>query len=424
MKIQKTKDVSVKTRKSILIAIKTPDIENQECEYSLLELERLASTLEIEVIDKIVQRLPQTTGKSVVGEGKLEELKSYTIHSSDPIDVVIFDCELTPSQIRNVEDALGVQVYDRTSIIIEIFAKHAKTKEAQLQVELAKLNYLAPRIREKKKKGDRQHFSGRGAGESQLELEKRRIKDKRAMLRRELEELHQEFDSRRATRSHQANVVLVGYTNAGKSSAMRSLTGSNVLVQDKLFATLDTTVRALQPETTPRILISDTVGFIKKLPHDLVASFHSTLEEAKHASLLLYMVDAADITFRSQLQVLTEVLKEIGADSIPHFLIFNKSDRLNEEQKSQLLNEFPNAILNSTRKLKDVESLYNKIVDFFEKSMITENIVVPYNAQKVIGEIRNSTKVINEHCEGDGTHFCLKATQAEMMRIKKLLKVA
>ena len=252
---------------------------------------------------------------------------------------MIVDHEISPSQARNLERATGAQVLDRTGVIVEIFHRHAKSREARLQVEIARLNYVAPRLRESSAGGERQQ--GPGAGESALELDRRKIRDRIAELREELAAIQRDNDQRRSARRDQLRVALVGYTNAGKSSLMRALTGSEVLVADKLFATLDTTVRALQPETKPRVLVSDTVGFIKKLPHDLVASFRSTLDEALEASLLLYVVDASDPTFEAQLEVTRNVLREIGAEVVPSRLLLNKVDRLDEAERAALAREAP-----------------------------------------------------------------------------------
>ena len=241
-------------------------------------------------------------------------------------EFVIVDHEISPSQARNLERATGAQVLDRTGVIVEIFHRHAHSREAKLQVEIARLKYVAPRLRESSAGGGRQQ--GSGAGESDLELDRRKIRDRLAELKEQLEGIQRDNDQRRSARRDQLRVALVGYTNAGKSSLMRALTGSEVLVADKLFATLDTTVRALQPETKPRVLVSDTVGFIKKLPHDLVASFRSTLDEALEASLLLFVVDASDPTYESQLEVSRNVLREIGAEVVPSRLLLNKIDRV------------------------------------------------------------------------------------------------
>lgn len=407
--------------KALLISIRTQKITDDEAADSLTELGRLVTTLGFQVFASESQKLAKTTNPAVLGEGKLNELLKYTKDGEELVDVVIFDCDLTPSQIRNVEDALGVQVMDRTGVIIEIFSRHAKTRAAQLQVEIARLNYLAPRLREKTKVGDRQHFAGRGAGESQIELDRRRIRDRKAELKRELEEVERDQDARRSRRDEQMSVVLVGYTNAGKSSTMRALTGSDVYVENKLFATLDTTVRSLQPETHPRILVSDTVGFINKLPHDLVASFRSTLEEARHASLLLYVVDAADPAFREQLKVVHEVLDEVGVEGIAKQLVLNKSDCLSQDEKENLKKEFPEAIMMSTRKAEDIKSLHNFIVSFFDQKMSQIELFVPFKQNSVIGDIHANTKVITEKCDNEGTHFVVRSTPGHLERLKKTL---
>ncbi len=232
---------------------------------------------------------------------------------------------------------------DRTGVIVEIFHRHANTREAKLQVEMARLKYVAPRMRESSAGGGRQQ--GPGAGESTLDLDRRKIRDRLSELQDQLEAVQRDGDQRRAARRDQLRVALVGYTNAGKSSLMRALTGSQVLVEDKLFATLDTTVRILQPETRPRVLVSDTVGFIKQLPHDLVASFRSTLTEALEASLLLFVVDASDPTYEAQLEVSRSVLREIGADAVPSRLVLNKMDRVDAAGRAALMEKHPDAIL-------------------------------------------------------------------------------
>ena len=290
--------------------------------------------------------------------------------------VVVVDHEITPSQARNLERATGAEVIDRTGVIVEIFHRHARSREARLEVEIARLNYVAPRLREGGG-GDRQRggIGGKGAGESALELDRRKIRDRIAELREELAAIQKEQGVRRAHRRDARRVALVGYTNAGKSSLMRALTGSEVLVADKLFATLDTTVRALHPETKPRILVSDTVGFIKKLPHDLVASFRSTLDEALEASFLLYVADASDPTFRGQLEVTRTVLGEIGADAVPSRLLLNKVDRLDAAARGALAAEYPEAILLSAKEPADVAALRQTIVAFFEASMVEGELV-------------------------------------------------
>ncbi|MCD9495391.1 GTPase HflX [Photobacterium carnosum] len=435
---------------ALLISIQTPQFKGDEAAASLAELARLVTTLGFKVVGTQSQRLNSNQKVSVLGSGKLAEIAHLTgnqglieeseeSEESDDVDemlftelpsenlsfgsadVVVFDCDLSPSQLRNVENQLGVEVFDRTGIIIEIFSRHARTRTARLQVEIARLNYLAPRLRESAI-GNKERQMGKGAGETTLELDRRKVRDQLAELRRELVNVQDELKGRRTQRSELFCVALVGYTNAGKSSMMRALTGSDVLVENKLFATLDTTVRALQPITQPRILVSDTVGFIKKLPHDLVASFHSTLAEAHDASLLLYVVDASDASFRSQLDVVHEVLKEVGVDGITKQLILNKSDQLSDEEQQALMVEFPDAVMTSTRNPADITKLHQYIVNIAQDEMIEDEIIVPYTANGIIGEIRSSMSVTKEEYEYEHITFTVRSNPINLARLKKQMQ--
>jgi GTP-binding protein HflX len=441
--------------KALLFSVRTPKVTETEAMESMIELERLVTTLGYEVTGTMSQRQPSTNGVTVVGEGKLMEIAQLTagkaspdrakedseaseeaspssgisslsgtqpadIPTADRPTVVIFDCDLSPSQIRNVETAVGVPVLDRTGVIIEIFNRHAKTRAARLQVDMARQTYQAPRLRDTGVgKG---HQSGKGTGETVIETEKRKVRDRLAELRQELEAVQREEEHRRMKRAELLGVALVGYTNAGKSSLMRALTGSDVLVEDKLFATLDTTVRALQPETQPRILITDTVGFIHKLPHDLVASFRSTLDEARGASLLLYVVDAADRNFRSQLAVVRKVLGDIDADKTPYLLVLNKADCLSEFQKQVLRAEYPDAVLTSTRSPEDIQIVRERLIHFFEKDMIEKEILVPYKAQGVIAEMRLNMKILKESFVQEGALLLVRARPIDLERLSKRMK--
>lgn len=430
--------------KALLVGLQLPKISEEEVQGSIAELSRLVTTLGYEVVGQMIQRRSSSKGANVLGDGKLKELAQWTggtgvvapmfvkkkhkaalafSHDEDMVnevpepeedlstldeqfhntaEIIVFDCDLSPSQLRNLESATGVTVLDRTGVIIEIFSRHARTRAAKLQVEIARLSYVAPRLRETGGSDDQQGGGGKGAGETSLELDRRRIRDRIKELKENLAAIAQEQDHRRLRREQEPTVALVGYTNAGKSSLMRALTGSEVLVADKLFATLDTTVRALYPESRPKILISDTVGFIKKLPHDLVASFKSTLDEALSASLLLYVVDASDPVFRSQLEVSKSVLAEVGASDIQSLLVLNKIDKVSEEELNQLKNEFPEAVYISTRNPQDVADMRLKIISVFETGMIDCNLLVPYTATGAIGTIRSQIRVLGEDYQNDG----------------------
>ena len=430
---------------ALLISISTPQFKGDEATESLAELARLVTTLGFKVVGTQSQKHSSTKKVNVLGLGKLAEIAQLTGNKgviedlgedeflldetplsdipSDNIpfacaDVVVFDCDLTPSQLRNVENQLGVEVFDRTGIIIEIFSRHARTRTAKLQVEIARLNYVAPRLRESSC-GDKERQMGKGAGETTLELNRRAVRDQLAELKRELVNVQDVMMDRRTQRSELFSVALIGYTNAGKSSMMRAITGSDVEGENKLFATLDTTVRALYPITQPRILVSDTVGFIKKLPHDLVASFHSTLAEAHDASLLLYVVDASDPSFRSQLDVVHQVLEEVGVEDSEKLLVLNKSDQLTTEQQQALMAEFPDAMMTSTRNPADISKLHQYIVGAAQNEMIEEEVIIPYTAKGVIGEIRSSMSVTKEEYEYTHIKLTVRSNAIDLERLKK-----
>lgn len=458
---------------AVLVAVQLPDVSDTDHEADLAELGRLVHTLGYDVVATVSQRRSALAASAVLGEGKLKELADITggegvvpsgapakkdrararraaaegaggaeAHDDDSGEedapggpkrgdgeaprkatVVVVDHEITPSQSRNLERATGAEVLDRTGVIVEIFHRHAKSREAKLEVEIARLKYVAPRMRETGGGADRQRggIGGKGAGESALELDKRKIRDRIAELREELTLIQKEQGVRREHRREAQRVALVGYTNAGKSSLMRALTGSDVLVADKLFATLDTTVRALHPETKPRILVSDTVGFIKKLPHDLVASFRSTLDEAREASLLLYVADASDPTFRAQLDVTRETLGEIGASVVPSRLLLNKVDRLDEHARKALAREFPDAILLSAKDPADITALRQTIVAFFEASMVEGDVVVPYAKQNLVSEVFEAARVLSEEYDENGRRMHVLAPPATLARLTSLL---
>jgi len=336
--------------------------------------------------------------------------------------VVLIDHDLTPTQQRNLEKATDAEVHDRSSVILGIFHRHARTREARLQVEIARLAYLAPRLRESGGGGDRVRggVGGRGAGESALELDRRRIRDRIAELRRELAAIDGTSRVQRGRRGDLPTVALVGYTNAGKSSLMRALTGSEVYVADALFATLDTTVRVLAPRTEPPILVSDTVGFIKKLPHDLVASFRSTLDEAREADLLLQVVDAADPAFRDHIEVTRSVLAELGIDQ-PQWILLNKIDLVGDDQREALSLELPDAIQLSARSPDDVAHLREHILTRFLGALEDAALVVPWPQHGLVHRIHSLCRVISEDHAEEGTRLTVRAPKSVLARIRSEL---
>ena len=356
-----------------------------------------------------------------VGSGKVSELKAaIAVHKAG---LVLLDHEVSPSQARNLEKATGAQVLDRTAVILEIFHRHARSRAAKAQVEIVRLEYLAPRLREAGKGRDRQRggIGGKGAGESGMELDRRKIRDRVAELTRELAALEQEQETRRSRRQALSRVALVGYTNAGKSTLMRALTGSDVLVADKLFATLDTTVRALHPETKPRILISDTVGFIKKLPHGLVASFKSTLDEALEASLLLQVVDASDPAFERSSRSPPRCWPRSAPATCPASWCSTRSiasARSEAAASVRLAQRWPDAIMMSARRPDEVTHLRRSLIAFFERHLVEEELHVPYDRQELRGEIFAHCQVLEERYDERGTIFRVRADPAHLERLR------
>jgi GTP-binding protein HflX len=447
--------------RAVLVAVHLPDADDVEFRASVDELERLVSTLGFRTVARVTQTRPHLEAGAVLGEGKLKELGEITggdghIGTTAPqrkdkarlkreaaeapdeddtafedddedtermalVDLVAVDHDLSPSQARNLERATGTKVLDRTGVIIEIFHRHAKSREARLQVEIARLNYAAPRMRESS--GGKERQQGKGAGEAALELDRRKVRDRVAELREELEAVQRDQDVRRSHRRQARRIALVGYTNAGKSSLMRALTGSDVYIENKLFATLDTTVRALHPEAKPRILVSDTVGFIKKLPHDLVASFKSTLDEALEASHLLHVVDASDPSWHAQLDVTRDVLREIGAGDVPSTLVMNKVDRVEPDELLRLRAAHPDAWFVSAHNPSDVAWIRERIVALFEAKYIETEIVVPYTRQAVLSEMHDAGRVEAERYEEAGIFVTYRAEPETVARFQaKLLR--
>jgi len=350
------------------------------------------------------------------------------------IEAILVDHEISPSQARNLEKEVGCEVMDRTMVILEIFHRNARSRAARAQVEIARLGYMAPRLREAAKLAgpqgrQRSGVGGRGAGESATEMDRRKIRDRIAELQLEIVAMEAERKTQRARRQERqglASVALVGYTNAGKSTLMRALTGSEVLVANKLFATLDTTVRVLHPESVPRVLVSDTVGFIKNLPHGLVASFKSTLDEALDAALLLHVIDASDPGFERQLAVTDAVLAEIGADELPRLRIFNKIDHVGDaaaeaECRAALQASYPDCVVMSARRPDDVARLHRAIVDFFQRNLVEAELFLPWSAQQLRREIYANCQVLAERADEAGAFFQVRGEPATLDSLRQQL---
>jgi GTP-binding protein HflX len=328
---QKFYDTAVKQEKAVLVGVITPHVTDEQNKEYLEELEFLVTTAGGETVKTFTQKLQRPDRSTFVGSGRLEDIKAFVIE--EEIDMVVFDDELTPSQLRNIERELQVKILDRNNLILDIFANRAQTAQAKSQVELAQLQYLLPRLTrlwthlERQKGG----IGMRGPGESQIETDRRLILDKISLLKDKLKLIDKQNETQRKNRTQMVRAALVGYTNVGKSTIMNMISKSDVFAENKLFATLDTTVRKVVIENVP-FLLSDTVGFIRKLPHHLVECFKSTLDEVREADILVHVVDVSHRNFEDQIRTVNETLKDIGAIDKKMITVFNKIDAFKPEQ--------------------------------------------------------------------------------------------
>ncbi|MEQ1515101.1 MAG: GTPase HflX [Usitatibacteraceae bacterium] len=489
-----SKEIKDQPLRAVVAAVHLSSISDVEFEASLTELRELAKTLGYIVVGTFIQKRAKFDSAAYLGIGKRQEMRRFVEgeevsddslapemddpedassadeeqgktptpslvksraarsgaarakaaaqSAADPdtrhVDIILVDHEISPSQARNLEIEVGCEVMDRTMVILEIFHRHASSRAARAQVEIARLGYMSPRLREAAKLAgpqgrQRSGTGGRGAGESHSALDRQKIRNRIAELEVEIAAMDVERQTQRSRRASQAGqagglarVALVGYTNAGKSTLMRALTGSEVLVANKLFATLDTTVRALHPETVPRILVSDTVGFIKNLPHDLVASFKSTLEEASESSLLLHVIDASDPGFERQLAVTDKVLDEIGAGAVPRLRVFNKIDVVGDaeaqaEREAALRTHYPDCIVMSARRESDVSKLHATIRAFFQRGLVEAELFLPWSAQQLRGKIFSSCEVLDERADNDGAFLHVRGESETVKALQEQL---
>jgi len=393
--------------KALLVGIILPQNNQIDIDNQLSELSLLAETAEIEVLGQITQKLVKVNPAFFVGKGKA----SQVIEQAKVLDanLIIFDEELSPAQIKNYHKlAKDIIVIDRSALILDIFKKHAKTREAKTQVELAFCQYLLPRLTRQWTHLERQMGgvgTRAGMGETQIEIDRRLIRDKISKLKLDLKKIEIERTTQSQKRKREFRVALVGYTNAGKSTLFNSLTGNNVYVQDKLFATLDTTVRKLKINKTHQVLISDTVGFIRKLPHNLVASFRSTLKELLEADLILIVLDASSIIIDDHLDTIKRVLTELGADDIPKSLVLNKIDLVQEElELKRLRSKFSDAIFISAFHHLRLDDVRDHIIDKIESDFEIFDLNIPYHKGKTISQLQDQVEIL-ESVYGDEEIF-------------------
>lgn len=397
----------------VLVSVWTTGSET-DVENSLAELKRLAETAGSDVLEGLVQRRTTPDPATFIGSGKVDELREVVIATG--ADTVICDGELSPAQLRNLEDRVKVKVIDRTALILDIFAQHARSTEGKAQVELAQLQYLKQRLRGwggnlSRQAGGRAAagagIGGRGPGETKLETDRRRIHHRIAQLRAKLRAMDSTREAKRAERRRRRipSVAIVGYTNAGKSSILNRLTGAGVLVEDALFATLDPTTRRAETEDGRVYTLTDTVGFVRHLPHDLVEAFASTLEESVDADLLVHVVDGSDADPLGQISAVRVVLNDIGAGDVSELLVINKADRAQADTLHALRARFPDSIAVSARTGQGIGELKRVLDGRLPRPENEVRALVPYSRGDLLDKIHRSGEFVTSEHTGDGTRI-------------------
>ncbi|MFY3791163.1 GTPase HflX [Ureibacillus sp. MALMAid1270] len=422
------KEIEVIVEKGILVGVNIQNDSNFE--YSMVELKELARALEVEVVGTITQNLERVTPSHYVGTGKIEEIKRF--YDESEANLVIFNDELSPSQIRNLERDLDTKVIDRTMLILDIFERRAKTREAKMQVELAQLQYMLPRLvglhasLSRQGGGTGGGFRNRGAGETKLELDRRKIEDQIAKLRKELEGVKEQRETQRKQRKKNAIPVvsLVGYTNAGKSTIMNQLlqkTGQlenkQVFEKNMLFATLETSVRNIELEDNKSFLLTDTVGFVSKLPHHLVKAFRSTLEEAKNADLLLHVVDVSNEEYEFMIEVTNQTLKEIDVVDVPTIYVYNKSDQANVN--------YPlvsgNNIWISAKEGEGLDELVQMIRQRIFANYVKCQMLIPFDRGEIVSYLNKNATVLSTEYEEEGTVLSLELRESDYKKYEEFV---
>ncbi|WP_155593260.1 GTPase HflX [Lysinibacillus cavernae] len=424
--MDRIKEVDVLIEKAILVGV---NLRNDEhFDYSMEELQNLAEALHVEVVGIVTQNLERVTPSHYVGTGKIEEIKNF--YEEAQANIVIFNDELSPSQIRNLERDLATKVIDRTMLILDIFGRRAKTREAQMQVELAQLQYMLPRLvglhasLSRQGGGTGGGFKNRGAGETKLELDRRKIEDQIAKIKKDLEHVKEQRETQRKQRRKNALPVvsIVGYTNAGKSTIMNQLLSQigqeehkQVFEKDMLFATLETSVRQIELPDKKTFLLTDTVGFVSKLPHHLVKAFRSTLEEARDADLLLHVVDVSNSEHGFMMDVTNETLKAVGVEGIPTIYVYNKSDIANVP--------YPvvsgDNIWISAKQGIGLEELLQSIRQHIFSHYVTCDMLIPYDQGNVVSYLNEHASVFNTAYEEDGTLLSLEVKAADYAKYQQ-----
>jgi len=396
--------IALEKEKVLIIGTIRPDNDEQLVNEYLDELELLVQTAGADISGRITQKISKINSSTFIGKGKANQIINQAAELG--VKILIFDDELTPAQIKNYHKMSDkLKVLDRSGLILDIFKRHAKSKEATTQVELAYLEYLLPRLTRQWTHLERQMGgigTRAGMGETQIEVDRRLIRTKITKLKKNLIRIEKERDIQSMRRKSEFRVSLVGYTNAGKSTLFKALTGSEVYIKNQLFATLDTTVRQLSIDSNHSILLSDTVGFIRKLPHNLVASFKSTLKEVVESDLILMVLDISSKKINEHVIVINEVLKSIGADKIPIIYVLNKVDLINDNGIiEKVKRDYNDSVIISAKRHLMLSKLKKSIITQMEKDYETIDLELPYSKGKIISQIQNTLEVLEETYEED-----------------------
>lgn len=420
------KDIEILQEKGVLVGVNLQS--DKHFDYSMEELANLAEALEVEIAGYVTQNLERVNPSHYVGTGKIEEIKAFVEEKN--ANIVIFNDELSPSQIRNLERDLECKVIDRTMLILDIFSRRAKTREAQMQVELAQLQYMLPRLvglhasLSRQGGGTGGGFKNRGAGETKLELDRRKIEDQIAKLRRELEQVKEQRETQRKQRRKNAVPVvsLVGYTNAGKSTIMNQLLAKigqedskRVFEKDMLFATLETSVRNIELPDNKTFLLTDTVGFVSKLPHHLVKAFRSTLEEARDADLLLHVVDVSNEEHSFMIDVTNETLKDVGVEDIPTIYVYNKSDLAGV--KYPLVSG--DNVWMAAKEGEGLDELVQIIKQYIFSNYVTCKMLIPYDKGSIVSYLNEAATIFSTSYEEEGTLIELELKEADFQKYEQ-----
>ena len=413
-----------KKEKALLIGVIYEKLNQLKVEEHLRELELLAKTAGAKVVGKVTQKLSRINPSYFIGTGKAEQIIKQAEELG--VSLIIFDDELSPAQIKNYSNLVkNIKVIDRNALILDIFRQHAKTKEAKTQVELAQLEYMLPRLTRAWTHLERQMGgigARAGAGETQIEVDRRLIRTRISKLKKELNKIDKERETQSKNRLNEFKVALVGYTNAGKSTLMKTISGADVLIKDQLFATLDTTIRTVKLDNSHRILLSDTVGFVRKLPHHLVASFKSTLKEVVEADLILIMLDASSNEVNDHYNTIIEVLKDLGVERCSSLIILNKIDNENvKKQMAYLKRTFPEAIFISALNKLMIDSLNKKIIDIMDMNFQVVDLHFTYQESKKLALAQEGVDVLERIYNDDHVYLKVKGSRKRISQIQSNL---